>query len=789
MLFCVPSFADSAPATVASASATAPESEGLAEITVTAERYESTIQNTPISISAMTGAELQDAGITSVEEIARSVPGLSVRSAGPGLTEYDARGLASNGGAAPTVGFYLDEIPLSPPALSQSGKVVIDPGLYDVERVEVLRGPQGTIYGSGSMGGTVKLVTAQPKLNTYESSVQVTGSYTQGGSGNGSANLMVNLPIGDNVALRVVGGDTYRSGWINLIAVNVPNGPTTILNAPPLSNAEVYNAPVQSEIPRANDERLWNARASLLFKPSDDLSITLFAMDQKLTMDDYDLLDSSPTGSTPGKVYDAHYELFPLREGLFDDIQIYSATINANLGFADLTSATSYFIRDDFQGEDASESLFYDNDSVTPGSAPYAPVVYYENDPSHQFAQEIRLVSHDTEHLHWVVGGFWSSLKSVWNEISNSPANASPQTPTGGTPDGSYFTSWNPYWVSQSALFTDDTYKFNDQWRLAAGVRWYEYHSQQNEFSWGTDAPYANQALTPVQPTRAGSQGYNPRFNLSYEPTGDLNLYATISRGYRPGGANQILPTGPPIDCQPGTLQFGPDYAWNYELGEKARLLDNRVTVNSDIYFIRWFGIQQVFTLPCGYQFYNNAGDGRAYGPEIEIAAKLAREWTFTVAASWVNSMITRPNAGFQNFLSNVAFNPDGVTHPCQPAPASCEVPILNVAKDNISASLAYSTSLAPDWQMTARIDNQLVGPSTDVAYFFGYYLPSYDIANFHMSFTHDKWSVNLFCDNLTNEVALISANNTSFQFNIPQQVRYSTNQPRTFGTQINMRF
>ena len=160
-----------------------------------------------------------------------------------------------------------------------------------------------------------------------------------------------------------------------------------------------------------------------------------------------------------------------------------------------------------------------------------------------------------------------------------------------------------------------------------------------------------------------------------------------------------------------------------------------------------------------------------------------------TLAGSWVNSMITKPNAGFQSFLANVASNPDGVTHPCQPAPASCEVPILNVAKDNVSASLAYSTPIAPGWQLTARVDNQLVGPSTDVAYFFGYYLPSYDISNFHMILNHDTWSVNLFCNNLSNTVALISANNTSFQFNIPQQVRYSTNQPRTFGTQLNFHF
>src|ERR1700728_5028016 len=268
------------PGAQADTSPAATSEGGLTEIVVTAEKVKSTIQDTPISISAVSASQLQESSIVNIEDIARDVPGLSMRSAGPGLTEYEARGLASNGGAAPTVGFYLDEIPLSPPALSQSGKVVIDPGLYDVDRVEVLRGPQGTLYGSGSMGGTVKVVTAQPKLNQFEGSAQVTGSYTEGGGGNGSVNAMLNLPLGDKWALRIVGGDLYRSGWINLIAVKVPNAATT-LETP--NQTPVYNAPVESEIPRANVEHMRNGRVTVLFQPNEDLSITAMAYDQRLS--------------------------------------------------------------------------------------------------------------------------------------------------------------------------------------------------------------------------------------------------------------------------------------------------------------------------------------------------------------------------------------------------------------------------------------------------------------------------------------------------------------------------
>jgi outer membrane receptor protein involved in Fe transport len=747
---------------------------GLAEITVTAEKYKSTIQDTPISLSAMSGDQLAAAGITTIETLAHDVPGLSMRSAGPGLTEYEARGLASNGGAAPTVGFYLDEIPLSPPALSQSGKVVIDPNLYDVERVEVLRGPQGTLYGSGSMGGTIKVITNKPKLDTFEGSVQGTLSDTQGGGGNYGGNLMLNLPIGQTLALRVVASDLYRSGWIDLVTLNP--FPISLASS---SYGSLTNAPVQSVIRNANDERLSSGRAALLFQPSDDLSVLATVVTQHMALGGYDLLDSTPTSASPGPVYDAHYEAFPFRESVHDDIHIYGLTVNANLGFADLTSATSYFDRLGWQTQDASASLFWSNH----GSTPLVAVPYSEVDPSRQFTQELRLTSHDIGALHWVGGVFYSSLHSVWQEESSNPAVASATTP-----DGSYFTSYNPYTVKQTALFADGSYKITDQWKLAAGVRWYTYKSQQDEFSWGVDAPYPSPAVAPTLITRASDRGFNPRVNLSYEPNKDLNLYATVSKGFRPGGANQILDTAPPVNCQAGSLTFGPDSAWNYEVGEKAKAFGNWLTVNSDVYYIKWTGVQQVLTLPCGYQYYNNAGDGRAFGPELEINAKLSDSWTVSFSGAYTDAKLTNPNASYTSFLTTVALLPNGVSPPCASA-SNCTVPIMNVVKDTASLTLTYSTAVMSDYQLTASAADSFTGTSHDVAYYFDYNLPSYSIANARVTLAHNNWSANLFIDNLTNKVALMTANNTSFQFNIPQVVRYSTNQPRTFGTQINYKF
>jgi iron complex outermembrane recepter protein len=772
-LTCAAKFAAAAEATIAAADTA--DTSGLEEVTVTAERYKSTIQDTPISISALSGDQLTAAGLTRIQDIAHEIPGLSTRSAGPGLTEYEARGLASNGGAAPTVGFYLDEIPLSPPAVSQSGKVVIDPDLYDIERVEVLRGPQGTLYGSGSMGGTIKVITNQPKLGLFEGSVQGTASDTDGGGGNYSGNLMLNVPLGEVFSARIVLSDLYRSGWINNITVT----PFPI-DLASKTQGDVLAAPVTSVYKDANDERLSSGRLSLLFKPSDDLSVIGTAFTQSLHMGGYDLIDGSPDTASPGRVYDAHYEAFPLREVVRDAISIFGLTVNANVGFADFTSASSYFGRTGAQTQDASESIYWSNQ----GGTPFVRVPYSERDPSRQLSQEFRLTSHDIGGLHWVAGAFYSNLHSVWNEIGQSPANITP-----AVPDGAYFISWNQYGVRQTALFADGSFKFTDQWKLAAGVRWYDYKSHQDEYSWGYDGP------NPTPPefsqiTHAADKGFNPRVNLSYEPTQDLTAYATVSKGFRPGGANQILPppTSPPYCALAGALSFGPDSVWNYEIGEKAKLFDNWLTINSDIYYIKWNDIQQVYTLTCGYQFYNNAGNGRSFGPELEINAKLTNELTASFSGAYTDAKITHPNAEYLIFLTTQVTEPDGVTHPCKTT-AGCTAPIMNVAKDTASLSLTYVTNVMDDYKLSARIADVFVGSSYDVAYYFGYKLPSYSLANARVGVAHGDWSADLFVDNLANKVALMTANNTSFQFNIPQVVRYATNQPRTVGVQLNYKF
>jgi iron complex outermembrane receptor protein len=295
---------------------------------------------------------------------------------------------------------------------------------------------------------------------------------------------------------------------------------------------------------------------------------------------------------------------------------------------------------------------------------------------------------------------------------------------------------------------------------------------------------YYAASLTPLPvplKTEAADNGFNPRVNLSYSPNGDLTAYVSMSKGFRPGGANQQVPSF----CGPSPTSFGPDSVWNYEIGEKAKLFDNRLTVNGDIYYIKWIGVRQAPLLPCGYQYDTNAGDGRSFGPELEVNAKLSGRWFVSASGAYTDAKITHPNANYAAFLLTGV--PGGVST-CQ-TEASCTVPRLNVPKSTGSLALVYTTSVLANYQLTARVSDAYVGSSTDEAFYFGIKLPSYSIAAARVSLFHDNWSVNIFVDNLTNRTALLSANNTSWQFNIPALVRYSTNQPRTFGTQINFNF
>src|SRR5271168_3080834 len=468
-----------ASATEACAATDTAADTGLAEIVVTAERYTSTIQNTPISITALTGDQLNAAGITSLEDVIREVPGLSMRSSGPGLTELEARGLASNGGAAPTVGFYLDEIPLSPPAVSQSGKIVIDPDLYDLNRIEVLRGPQGTLYGSGSMGGTVKLVTNAPKMNDFEGAVDATGASQSGGGFNRGGNLMLNVPlINDRLAMRVVLTDKYTDGWITRYVLGEnfppPTGPGPC--GPPwlgCTRGDVTAVPPVATVPRINWERLQSGRVGFLAQPADALKIDATAMYQRITMGGYDEYDLPPGNPT------AHYQPFNNFEPFFDEFRLYGMTITYDMSFAQLTSASAYYSRGESQTSDVSEAMYSVVGLFGVSIPQFYQIPFNETDSTRQFSEEIRLASTGSGPFQWIGGLFFSKFESIFSEYNASvPLAFIGAGGAAANPDGIIYQAHNPYHLKQYAAFGEGTYALTDALKVTAGVRYYKFESR-----------------------------------------------------------------------------------------------------------------------------------------------------------------------------------------------------------------------------------------------------------------------------------------------------------------------
>src|SRR3984885_8089939 len=279
-------------------------SGAIDEIVVTAQKRVSTVQDTPISISAVSGDDLLARGVSSLAALAQGTAGVSLKSEGPSQTEIEMRGMTSSGGNSATVGFYLDDIPLTGPASAQNGHVVIDPDLYDLNRIEILRGPQGTLFGSGSMGGTVRLITNQPNLSQFQSTAQSVLSGTEGGGFNHKDSLMVNLPlVDDTLALRMAGTENYTSGWIDRIVVS----PFPLAGGNPVGTVrgDVQNAPVEKQYPGSNAYQSYAARVSLLWKPTENLTVTPSYFHLTSTQNGISAYDSAP-----GTL--AHYQPFDI---------------------------------------------------------------------------------------------------------------------------------------------------------------------------------------------------------------------------------------------------------------------------------------------------------------------------------------------------------------------------------------------------------------------------------------------------------------------------------------------
>jgi iron complex outermembrane recepter protein len=639
----------------------------------------------------------------------------------------------------------------------------------------VLRGPQGTLYGSGSMGGTIKVITGAPELQKFDASADAGLSGTKGGGTNYEENAMLNLPlVGDVAAFRLVVSYKYTSGWIDRIVKDDFPYPTnngcTPTSFQGCNAGNVAGAPTISDYSDVNWTRVEGGRADLLIKPSEALTIELGGFWQELQQGGPSQYDAEYGLAPIGGVL-AHFSPADVPEPFGDTFSLFSATINYDLAFANLTSATGYWRRTEFQNPDITQGqqnlFFLPTFIASPNN---------ETDKTNQFSEELRLTSEGDSKFQWITGAFFEQLNSHYNYTAVIPALC--YLSVGGcaaNPEGIEALFHNPYTIKQYALFANASYKFTPELKLTTGARYFDFQNRQDYDQAGFFTASGN-ATPSTGFVESRNSGVSPMVNLSYQPSQALNLYATIAKGFRPGGVNIPVPTAGAASCTPAleaiglsgpVTQYGPDSIWSYEVGEKARINEGRFTINSDFYYNVWRHIQLVTELSCGFPYNNNAGNAATYGPEIEVAAELGAGFAISASGTYTHATLTNASAdsGYANGDS-----------------------ILNIPDFTASSQLSYTRPLTDTLNFKGIFMESYVGSQTDVNY-YRETLPSYNLMNLRLMLERQQWKATVFVNNLADKRAALTINNNQVTFAYPDLTRVTTNQPRTVGVQIAFKY
>ncbi len=562
----------------------------LEEVTVTARKREEKAIDVPFSLQVLDSSELAKIGAVNFSDYARSVAGVSFEDKGAGRWTVFMRGVSTGSdvdtGTQSSVGVYFDEIPISEDSSQPDLK------LYDIDRIEVLRGPQGTLFGSGSLSGALRMLPKQPDLKSAGGEVGTQISETERGGLNYSVDGVLNLPLADIAALRIVAYKTDNDGFLD-------NG---------FSGAKDINF-----------EHTNGARAALLLQLTDDLDITLNGIYQDSGFGEYYQL----TDHFPALVIDeAEPESFTDRYGLA------GLKVNYNFGPAKLTSVTSYFNRRRFFLNDID---YFTGLLGVPQS--YSPLTY----TSRTVTQELRLASTGDGPLGWLVGGYFEDRHEVaLQSVSTAGQPVPPPSEQLVNIDRSANTR-------QYAIFGEASYRITSELTATAGLR----ASRINSDNTSTDDGVLYGGRTSVQGSNRNTP-VTPRAILSYRPAESAQVYVQASKGFRIGGVNPGLP---PCLAQNGCTvdvrsTFGPDSVWNYELGTKMQMLGGRVALDADVFYIDWTDIQLNVGRGDGFNGFTNAGKAAVKGVEISGSGQISTHLRIGGQFTYTNGKITDLGSG-----------------------------------------------------------------------------------------------------------------------------------------------
>jgi iron complex outermembrane receptor protein len=721
----------------------------LQEVVVTAQKRSEKILDVPMAVSAITADALQSQKLIDFADLETQVPGLSVELTAPGLDRLTLRG-ENVGGVGSTVGTYIDDVPFgSSNALANGEGTTGDFDTWDLQRVEVLRGPQGTLYGAGSEGGLLKYVTNPPDPARFSSAFELGDAKVANGGTGADYKGMVNIPMGGISALRLAGFYTQLPGYID---------------DPQLG---------KKDINRGYEE---GGRASFLVNVTDDFSIRLSAFGQTLHTDgspEVDVIGSAGTPVTPpadqlqpaiGNYDQARY----LGEPATFKYQIYSGKLQWNFGWGNVTSITGYGTTTQDQYLDstwvaaAPEVSFGEvTESVLP-TGTIAAVAETDDLNIKKITQEVRLESSKSQALEWIAGVFYTRESSTIAQTL--PTFIVPGLASTGLPSLEN-ANLDAIYREYSAYGQID-YHFDPAFDVALGVRW-------SENKQSTDQLISGLLVSPSEVTGVSTgndflYSIAPRWHLSQ----NTMAYARVATGYRPGGPNAL----PPITPTGVPASYKSDSTVNYEVGLKSIMLDNRLSADVDAFLIKWKDIQ-LFEYVDSFGINANGGTATSKGLEWTFAFTPVAGLNFTLDGAYINADLTSdaPAAG----------GLDGNQLPYAPKwtdslDASYRWRAFAGYRAFAGATWSYIGARQNDFGATAAVVNGALvfernPPAT---------LGGYNTLNLRTGLDDGRWTFELYCKNLANSrgIAYYTSQGTpNFGGAITLQ------QPRTIGATIDL--
>ncbi len=694
----------------------------LEELLVTSTKRERDPQDVAVSVASVGSEQIEAMGVRDAEDLVALVAGLSTTNQGPGRNKIFLRG-QSDGPLAErtqsTVGIYIDESPL---VYSDTNP---DFRLVDIERIEVLRGPQGTLFGAGSLGGTFRIITNKPHPSEVLGEVSVSGAFTNSGAPSYTADGMINVPLTEGrSAIRLAAFYDTFGGFIDDVRLDEEN---------------------------INNAKILGGRISYATDIDDFWSVILSGNAQKIDLDDTQYFSPGL-----GLLTRANYVAEPRKDQFYQT----GLAVTGDLGWAEFVSATTYIRRRIQNVSDASLAVPDLLDLTT------RPSPFSSRNKIATLAQEFRF-SKEGKRLDWLVGGFYLDRNENLKTAFSVPGAGVTFAPT-GFPSDVVFEEDRDDDVKQFAAFGDFSYRFTRSLEASLGLRWSRATLDVSSLTTGIISARADETDLP---NRANS--VTPRLSIRYDATSSTSVYVQAAKGFRVGGVNINTPISalfdPGLDSDEAlqTQTFSEDTLWNYEVGFKSRLFDDRLSVDAAAFYVRWRDIQTDQILPTGFLFVTNAGNARNFGVEIQLAAKMTDHLTVTAVGIWNDPTLTQANT----FLN---------------AQRGDRLPAIAAFTGGIG--FYYSRPISDRLLFNLSADYSFVGSSRlffdrDLSPEMG----EVHKANLRVGFGWGSWETRLSVANLFNNRGNTFAYGNSFSLNATSQ--FTPLRPRSIGLEIVRRF